>query len=248
MGCARWQSSPSDADVWMAYTLLEAGAAWNEPRYTALGASLAQGIVEKEVIRMPSLGPVLLPGPTGFQKDESVRLTQATFRSKSSLGSVSSIPKAPGQRSPSASRTSCAPRRPAVLRPIGLTFSAPVASSRLQSGATTPFACTCGPACSIRRRRGATRYRCAPHWDGANCERRARRLRRSPRRVLSAIRRDRLDSKQRYYRTSPRSVKRSSHASRPLACDRKLMRRLVSMVVHQRTSRSEIDALRPWFQ
>lgn len=64
----------SDADVWMAYTLLEAGAAWKEPRYTALGASVAQRIVEEEVVRMPSLGPVLLPGPTGFQKDESVRL------------------------------------------------------------------------------------------------------------------------------------------------------------------------------
>src|SRR5262249_22420540 len=30
-------NSASDADVWMAYTLLEAGKAWNEPRYTTLG-------------------------------------------------------------------------------------------------------------------------------------------------------------------------------------------------------------------
>jgi endoglucanase len=64
----------SDADVWMAYTLLEAGEAWKEPRYTALGASLAQRIVEEEVVHMPGLGPLLLPGSTGFRKDESIRL------------------------------------------------------------------------------------------------------------------------------------------------------------------------------
>src|SRR5437867_513535 len=37
-------NSASDADVWMAYTLLEAGGAWNESRYTWLGTALAKRI------------------------------------------------------------------------------------------------------------------------------------------------------------------------------------------------------------
>src|SRR5919198_286131 len=35
-------NSASDADVWMAYTLLKAGKAWKEKRYTWLGTALAK--------------------------------------------------------------------------------------------------------------------------------------------------------------------------------------------------------------
>src|ERR1700747_861418 len=38
------RNSAADADIWMAYTLLEAGAAWNVPHYTQLGLALAQRI------------------------------------------------------------------------------------------------------------------------------------------------------------------------------------------------------------
>ena len=64
----------SDADVWMAYALLEAGDVWKEQRYTSLGARLAQRIADEEVVRTPALGLVLLPGSHGFRQDESVRL------------------------------------------------------------------------------------------------------------------------------------------------------------------------------
>lgn len=68
------KNSASDADIWMAYTLLEAGKAWNEPRYTKLGSALARNIAQNEVEEIPGLGTVVAPGPTGFQHGNSYRL------------------------------------------------------------------------------------------------------------------------------------------------------------------------------
>lgn len=67
-------NSAADADLWMAYTLLEAGQDWNEPRYTKLGMAMARRIAEQEVTQVPGLGTVLAPGPTGFQHGDSYRL------------------------------------------------------------------------------------------------------------------------------------------------------------------------------
>ena len=67
-------NSASDADLWMAYTLLEAGRAWNEPRYTKIGMALAHRIAEEELVQVPRLGTVLAPGPTGFEHGSSYRL------------------------------------------------------------------------------------------------------------------------------------------------------------------------------
>jgi endo-1,4-beta-D-glucanase Y len=74
----RWgvrDSNPAaDADVWMAYTLLEAGKAWNEPRYTSLGTALAKRIAVEETAQIAGFGTVLLPAPRGFQRGDSYRL------------------------------------------------------------------------------------------------------------------------------------------------------------------------------
>ena len=67
-------NSASDADVWMAYSLLEAGHAWNEPRYTSLGRSLASRIVREEVVEIAGVGVVLMPAPKGFRHGDSYRL------------------------------------------------------------------------------------------------------------------------------------------------------------------------------
>lgn len=67
-------NSASDADLWMAYALLEAGAAWNDAHYTWLGTALAKRIAAEEVAQIPGFGPVLLPGPKGFRIKESYRL------------------------------------------------------------------------------------------------------------------------------------------------------------------------------
>jgi len=60
-------NSASDADAWMAYTLVEAGRLWHYPAYTSLGRAMMALIAKNEVANLPGLGPMLLPGPTGFQ-------------------------------------------------------------------------------------------------------------------------------------------------------------------------------------
>lgn len=56
----------SDADLWLAYVLLEAGRLWKQPQHTRLGRALMQLIARHEVADVPGLGLMLLPGPTGF--------------------------------------------------------------------------------------------------------------------------------------------------------------------------------------
>ena len=56
----------SDADTWMSYTLIEAGRLWNQPHYTYLGRQMMAQIAKTEVVNLTGLGPMLLPGPTGF--------------------------------------------------------------------------------------------------------------------------------------------------------------------------------------
>lgn len=60
-------NSASDADLWIAYSLLQAGRQWHERRYTALGALLARRILREETALLPGLGQTVLPAPTGFQ-------------------------------------------------------------------------------------------------------------------------------------------------------------------------------------
>jgi endoglucanase len=67
-------NAASDADVWLAYTLFEAGDAWRDPRYTRLAEALASRIADEEVVHVPALGPVLLPGARGFVHDGKYRL------------------------------------------------------------------------------------------------------------------------------------------------------------------------------
>ncbi len=62
-------NSASDADLWIAYTLLEAGRLWNERRFTALGTVMARNIVRSETATLPGLGRTVLPGPQGFKLD-----------------------------------------------------------------------------------------------------------------------------------------------------------------------------------
>ena len=56
----------SDADVWIAYALGEAGRLWNERRYRALSTLLAARILREETADLPGLGRSLLPAPKGF--------------------------------------------------------------------------------------------------------------------------------------------------------------------------------------
>ncbi len=69
----------SDADLWMAYTLFEAGRLWREPRYEKLGAILATRIAQQEVAFVPGLGITLLPGATGFHPDSETWIINPSY-------------------------------------------------------------------------------------------------------------------------------------------------------------------------
>ena len=64
-------NSASDADLWMSYTLIQAGTMWKEPRYTNMGKFMAKRIAQVEVVNINNVGPVLLPGPSGFHPDDN---------------------------------------------------------------------------------------------------------------------------------------------------------------------------------
>ncbi|MGV6857506.1 MAG: cellulose synthase complex periplasmic endoglucanase BcsZ [bacterium] len=60
------ENSAADADIWLAYNLLEAGRLWQRPDLEKAGKNLLQRIAAEEVVNMPGLGPMLLPGKSGF--------------------------------------------------------------------------------------------------------------------------------------------------------------------------------------
>jgi endoglucanase len=64
----------SDSDLWIAYDLFQAGRLWKEPMYTKLAYALATQIVKQEIVDLPGLGPMLLPGPQGFRTGDVTRL------------------------------------------------------------------------------------------------------------------------------------------------------------------------------
>ncbi len=59
-------TSASDADLWMAYTLLEAARLWNVPAYAETGRKMLRLIQAQEIVDTGLAGPALLPGVVGF--------------------------------------------------------------------------------------------------------------------------------------------------------------------------------------
>jgi len=60
-------NSAADADVWLAYTLLEAGRLWKAPRYDALAKLMLANIRIHLIREIPGAGEVLLPAEAGFE-------------------------------------------------------------------------------------------------------------------------------------------------------------------------------------
>lgn len=56
----------TDADLWIAYVLAEAGRLWGDPAYLRLSHDLGDLILGQSVAEIPGLGPTLLPAPQGF--------------------------------------------------------------------------------------------------------------------------------------------------------------------------------------
>jgi endo-1,4-beta-D-glucanase Y len=85
------KGSASDADLWMAYTLLEAGEHWRDPKLTTLGRRLAALIMQQEVSDIPGLGPMLLPGADGFETSDGWYELNASYLPVELLLGVSSL-------------------------------------------------------------------------------------------------------------------------------------------------------------
>lgn len=75
----------SDADLWMAYTLLEAGRLWHDARYQKLGLAMGAQIAQLEVTYVPGLGTTMLPGPYGFHPDNSTWVLNPSYLQPSLL-------------------------------------------------------------------------------------------------------------------------------------------------------------------
>jgi len=56
----------SDADVWIAYSLVEAGRLWKNAGYLKLGHQMMGMIARQEVADLPGFGMMLMPGPTAL--------------------------------------------------------------------------------------------------------------------------------------------------------------------------------------
>jgi endoglucanase len=60
------KNSAADADLWMAYTLIQAGRLWHDARLAQTGKAVAGRILAEEVAAIPGFGTMLMPGCFGF--------------------------------------------------------------------------------------------------------------------------------------------------------------------------------------
>lgn len=74
----RWQvldaNNASDSDLWIAYSLLEAGRLWRREDYRRLGLELLWRSAAQTLRVLPGLGLMLLPGDIGFESAQGWRL------------------------------------------------------------------------------------------------------------------------------------------------------------------------------
>ena len=101
-GCASdggWRvldkNSASDADLWMAYTLIQAGRLWDEPGFTKLGAAIAGQVAGQSVTRIAGVGTLLLPAPVGFNSKDSVELNPSYMPVQLLYGLAAALPDGP---------------------------------------------------------------------------------------------------------------------------------------------------------
>lgn len=152
-------NTASDGELWIAYALLEAGRLWNRPGYVKAGQQILQLMRAQEVATLPGIGPMLLPGRSGFADNGRWTLNPSYLPIQLLRRCVVADPKGPW--------AAIAANSARVLResaPVGFArtgrcgtapASAPIPSAAL-SAAMTPSACICGPACSMLANR------CAP--------------------------------------------------------------------------------------
>jgi endo-1,4-beta-D-glucanase Y len=73
------QNPASDADLWIAYSLCEAGRLWRQPQYGILGRRMLASIAADEVVELPGFGTMLLPGGIGFHPTPDTWLLNPSY-------------------------------------------------------------------------------------------------------------------------------------------------------------------------
>jgi endoglucanase len=81
----------SDADLWLAYSLIEAGRLWRDPHYDRLGMALAAQSAQQEAAYIPGLGTALLSGPVGFRPDQQTWLLNPSYYQPSILARLAVV-------------------------------------------------------------------------------------------------------------------------------------------------------------
>ena len=69
----------ADSDLWIAYSLIEAGRLWRDPRYGKMGSALAGLIAQQEVATVPGVGTTLLAGARGFHPDAGTWILNPSY-------------------------------------------------------------------------------------------------------------------------------------------------------------------------
>ncbi|TCK75947.1 cellulose synthase complex periplasmic endoglucanase BcsZ [Acidipila rosea] len=91
--------SAADSDLWIAYSLLEAGRLWQQPHYTAIGKALAARIASTEVADLPGFGPMLLPGETGFHPNADTWVLNPCYLPQPLIARMAAVdPQGPWRR------------------------------------------------------------------------------------------------------------------------------------------------------
>ncbi len=81
----------SDADLWMAYSLIEAGRLWHDSHYDRLGTALAAQVAQYEAVFIPGFGTTLLPGSSGFHPDDRTWILNPCYLQPSILARLAKI-------------------------------------------------------------------------------------------------------------------------------------------------------------
>ncbi|MPQ69885.1 MULTISPECIES: cellulose synthase complex periplasmic endoglucanase BcsZ [Pseudomonas] len=72
-------NSASDADLWIAYSLLEADRLWHKPEYRTDAQRILNNLDKTLVRNIPGLGKMLLPGPVGYEHPDQLWRFNASY-------------------------------------------------------------------------------------------------------------------------------------------------------------------------
>ena len=73
------ENPAADSDLWIAYSLIEAGRLWHDPRYGKIGMAMISMISRQEIALVPGMGTTLLAGARGFHPDAGTWILNPSY-------------------------------------------------------------------------------------------------------------------------------------------------------------------------